>query len=84
MINTVNSKMRMQAAARLMIDGESMLYAAGLYSLPVREFQDYLGGLFAESLSIPVEINKPKCYEGHIANSKSRQPNIEPPSFPAE
>ena len=84
MINIVNSKMRMQAAARLMIDGESMEYAAGLYSLPVRDFQDYLAGLFYAADTVLSEIPKPKCYEGHIADSKSRQPNIEPPSFQPE
>ncbi len=57
MIAQTNSKMILQAAARLMIDGESMQYAAGLYSLPVRDFQDYLAGLFLDGATIIAEIN---------------------------
>lgn len=69
MIHVTNSKMRLQAAARLMNEGNSMEYSAGVYSLPVRDFSDYLSGLFAESPVNTSEIIRPSAG------------NIEPPSF---
>ena len=59
MTPTHNSKQRLIAACNLMNEGNSMEYAAGVYSLPVKTFEAYLSGLFVESSTDIPEINKP-------------------------
>lgn len=57
MLPKENSTMRLQAAVRLMDDGESLEYAAGLYSLPVKKLRDYLAGLSYDCPPLLPETN---------------------------
>lgn len=59
MTPTYNSKKRLIAACNLMNEGNSMEYAAGVYSLPIKTFEDYLCGLSVESSTDIPEINMP-------------------------